>query len=124
LLFGTPEVLIAARDLIDGQSVRRVAGGTATYVHLAFRTHHIVMSAGLASESFRPGPSVLAGMAAADRAALLALFPGADRVAAFRPARPLLRAHEARVLLAAAADRRAPRPEPALPPAPPPAQAA
>jgi hypothetical protein len=56
LLFGEAEVLVAARDLIDGRNVVQKAGGTVTYVHLMFDRHQVVFSDGLATESFLPGP--------------------------------------------------------------------
>jgi hypothetical protein len=53
------------------------------------------------SESFQPGDRTLAGMDAAQRAEIDALFPGIDPALAFPSARRSLKAHEARVLFAA-----------------------
>jgi peroxidase len=49
---GTDEVLAPAKALTNDQTIRRVEGGTVTYVHIAFDTHEIVMAEGIASESF------------------------------------------------------------------------
>ena len=56
LLFGEQEVLVSAKDLVNDKSVTRCVGGEVTYVHLMFDRHQVVYSAGLATESFLPGP--------------------------------------------------------------------
>lgn len=55
LLFGEPEVLVAAKDLVNDHSVRRVEGGQVEYIHLLFDAHEVVFSDGLETESFLPG---------------------------------------------------------------------
>lgn len=100
LLFGTPEVLIKAKDLVNGRTVTRVEGGEVSYVHLLFERHQVVFSQGLSSESFLPGPTVLNGMedeAAREIRALFPDAPGSDLPVS--PARRPLRSHEARALL-------------------------
>lgn len=56
LLFGEPEVLVCARDLVNDHSVRPRGGGQVTYVHLMFDQHQVIFSEGLPTESFLPGP--------------------------------------------------------------------
>ncbi len=56
LLFGEDEVLVAAKDLLNDNSVTRRAGGMVTYVHLMFDRHQVIYSEGLPTESFLPGP--------------------------------------------------------------------
>lgn len=56
LLFGEAEVLIAARDLLNGRSVTSRPGGMVTYVHIMFDRHQVVYSEALETESFLPGP--------------------------------------------------------------------
>ena len=56
ILFGSPEVLIAARDLVDGKRITTLEGGQVEYVHLLFDQHQVIWSDGLPSESFLPGP--------------------------------------------------------------------
>ncbi len=100
-LYNTPEVLVAACDLIDGQAVaidhllREV-----TYVHLLFARHQIVWANGLETESFDPGAAALEALAAPARTALLALVPdlAADAAAYGGPARRCLTAAEAAIL--------------------------
>lgn len=102
LLFGDPEVLVAAKDLVNDRSVRPVEGGEVEYVHILFDEHQVVFSEGLATESFLPGPQIKDSFEAEIVQEICALFPeidpetGAGYSAA---ARRTLRAHEARVLL-------------------------
>ena len=59
-LFNTEEVLVSARDLVDGRQiwidrlVREV-----TYVHVLFAQHEIVLANGLETESFHPAQAAL-----------------------------------------------------------------
>jgi len=101
LMFGEDEVLVAARDLVNGCSVRVLEGGEVTYVHLLFDRHEIVWSDGLPTESFLPGPRILSALDTAVRAEVLELFPGidADSHLGYGPAaRASLRSYETRML--------------------------
>ena len=50
------EVLIAARDLIDGRAVRRdFSQSSVTYLHPMLESHQILTANGVACESFHPG---------------------------------------------------------------------
>ncbi|MCM2562646.1 Hint domain-containing protein [Lutimaribacter sp. EGI FJ00015] len=75
-LFNTPEVLVAARDLVNGSTVavdtnlRQV-----TYIHLLLPQHQVVWANGVESESFHPANAALSTLAEEDRARLLALHP-------------------------------------------------
>jgi hypothetical protein len=103
LMFGEAEVLVAAKDLVNDRSVRRVVGGDVEYIHLLFDRHQIVLSEGLATESLHPGPQVLADLPAESLAELLDLFPMLDPETGAGygpPARPPLRTYEARALIA------------------------
>ena len=75
LLFGESEVLISAKDLVNGRSVRVREGGTVDYVHLLFDRHQIVSSEGLATESFLPGPQATQMFDAAIIDEICAIFP-------------------------------------------------
>lgn len=106
LLFGEAEVLVAARDLVNGRSVRLRPGGMVDYVHILFDRHQVVWSEGLATESFLPGPQVRNSFEQAVVNEICTLFPeldpetGAGYGAAARRA---LRGFEAQVLLGRAA---------------------
>lgn len=106
ILFGEPEVLVAARDLVNDLSVRSVPGGEVDYVHLLFDRHQVVFSEGLPTESFLPGPQTTKSFEREVVREICALFPelDPDTGEGYSPAaRRTLRGFEARVLVAAAA---------------------
>ncbi len=103
LLFGTSEVLAAARDLIDDKRVRQIEGGQVHYVHLLFDRHQVVWSEGLQSESFLPGPQTTHCFEAETIAEICEIFPEIDPLtgAGYGPSvRPALKRFEARLLVA------------------------
>jgi len=75
-LFNAPEVLVAARDLVDHDrvsvdlSVREV-----TYVHMLLPQHEIVFANGVETESFHPANAALSTLDAQDRARLGQVLP-------------------------------------------------
>lgn len=108
ILFDHCEVLVAARDLVNGTTVRRQVGGVVRYHHLLFDRHQIVFSQGLETESFLPGPQITNIFEADVVQELGSLFPeldvetgqgygGAARPALKKHEAGLLRAHEQRV---------------------------
>ncbi|MEE4188965.1 MAG: Hint domain-containing protein [Roseobacter sp.] len=75
-LFNTPEVLVAARDLIDGRAIATdVQAQSVTYIHLMLPDHNILWANGVATESFHPASAELSSLEAGDRAMLLRHFP-------------------------------------------------
>ncbi len=103
LLFEDPEVLVSAKDLVDGNHVKVLAGGEVEYVHILFDTHQVVFSQGLATESFLPGPQTAASFESALVAEIYALFPDLDpiRGTGYPPSvRRVLKGWEARLLQA------------------------
>jgi hypothetical protein len=102
LLFGEPEVLVAAKDLVNDTTVRRIEGGWVEYVHILFDRHQVVYSHGLPTESFLPGPQVGKAMDRDVMDEICTIFPELDLEtgAGYSPAaRRALRAYEARLLL-------------------------
>lgn len=70
-LFNAPEVLVAARDLLNDRSVTRAHGlGGVDYIHLLFARHQIVWANGVAAESFDPSVADLSEMMPDQRALL------------------------------------------------------
>ncbi|MCZ4352941.1 Hint domain-containing protein [Roseovarius aestuarii] len=105
LLFGEREVLIAARDLVNDVSVRRIEGGQVDYVHILFDRHQVIFSEGLATESFLPGPQTTSSFESEIVDEICALFPEIDRETGhgYSPAaRRSLKSYEARLLMSAA----------------------
>lgn len=78
-LFNTPEVLIAAKDMINSDTVRvDLAVREVTYVHLLLPRHQILWANGLETESFHPASAGLSTLSAADRLRLLAHHPALE----------------------------------------------
>lgn len=106
IFFGEDEVLVCARDLINGKSVRQVEGGSVDYVHILFDKHQVVWSEGLATESFLPGPQTESLFEADIVDEICAIFPELNRLTGtgYSPAaRRTLRHFEAKLLLGQAA---------------------
>ena len=103
MLCGVDAVLIPARDFVSGGLARQVEGGVVRYHHLLFDRHAIVLSDGVPSESFQPGPDSLRGLDESARAALLARCRGlAWNPDSYGPAAATdIRGKAARALLAA-----------------------
>jgi hypothetical protein len=98
---GTADVLVKARHLVRlGLLSQDQTGSPVIYHHLLFDRHQIILSAGLWSESYHPGPETLQDRRI--RAEVLGLFPalGQDPEYGYGP---LVRAecslHEAAVLM-------------------------
>lgn len=101
-LFNEPEVLVAAKDLINDKTVLRDYGsGHLTYVHILLDRHQIVFANGVETESFHPAsmpidavdPSQQAGL----RERLPNLTPDGSSYGAF--ARRMLTSAEAALAL-------------------------
>ncbi|MFW2543173.1 Hint domain-containing protein [Primorskyibacter sp. 2E107] len=75
-LFNTPEVLVSARDLVNGGSISvDTTVRAVTYVHLMLPRHEIVFANGIETESFHPANTALTTLSEGDRARLLQLEP-------------------------------------------------
>ena len=97
------EVLVAARDLVDGRRVTAIEGGLVEYVHLLFDRHQVVWSEGLQTESFLPGPQTTHCFEEETLAEICQIFPDLDLRTGegYGPAaRPALKKFEARLLVA------------------------
>ncbi len=98
LLFGEPEVLVAACHLVDGSRIRRDPVPSVDYVHIAFDSHEIVCAEGVMAESLLPGPMALAALPREARDELEAIFPELALGQSALPALRCLSRHEAGVL--------------------------
>jgi hypothetical protein len=102
MLFGTSEILVAAKHLVNDRTIRRQTGGEVDYVHLLFDRHQVIMAEGLASESLFLGGQALGALAEGAVAEILAIFPELDAQSGegYGPtARRVLKAHEAQVMM-------------------------
>jgi len=101
LLFGEPEVLVAAKMLVNGGSIRALPMDMVSYHHIMFDQHEIVWAEGAAAESFHPGEEGFDALGIKAQAQILAIFPQLmlDGLDGYGPsARRSLRAHEAALL--------------------------
>jgi len=104
LMFGDLEVLAAAVHLVGRPGITRGKPAPVTYIHIMCAQHEIILAEGAWTESFQPGARTLEGMGDAQRAELFKLFPDlarGDGGTDYLSARPSLKAHEVRALLAA-----------------------
>lgn len=102
MMFGTSEVLVQAKHLINDRSIRRCADGEPiTYVHLLFDRHEVVRGNGLESESYHPGDMTIGAFDAETRAEILSFMPDlTKRDFGYGPsARMSLRGYETRALI-------------------------
>ncbi|MGJ8605703.1 MAG: Hint domain-containing protein [Marivita sp.] len=78
-LFNTPEVLVAARDLVDHDNVSvDLTVREITYVHMLLPQHEILFANGVESESFHPANAALSTLDPFDRTRLTGILPGVE----------------------------------------------
>lgn len=84
-LFNADEVLVAARDLVDGRTISRVSDlGSVGYIDLLLGSHQVLKANGIASESLHPANSDTERLDPMDRLAMLRALPEiADNIAAY-----------------------------------------
>lgn len=103
-LTGHAEVLVAAKHLVNGTSIRPVrpqTGETTLYVHLLFARHEVVFANGAAAESYYPSAETLVTFNMRQRLRMLVACPEIEleREMSYGPlARPELRRFEAACL--------------------------
>ncbi|MBC7738643.1 MAG: Hint domain-containing protein, partial [Candidatus Saccharibacteria bacterium] len=101
MLFGVPEVLVAAIHLTGLQGVTQIIPAGVTYIHLLFDQHELIRADGTWTESFQPSERMLDHMEIAQRKEITTLFPNLSLSNGnFPAARLTLKAYEALVLLA------------------------
>lgn len=75
-MFGTDEVLVAAKQLLQIEGIDVVASGEAVeYFHFLFDQHEIVLSNGAETESLYTGPEALRALGPAACEEIFTLFP-------------------------------------------------
>lgn len=101
LHFDETEVLVAAKHLTGLAGVDRVYGINATYLHLMFDRHEVILADGAWSESFQPDVPALIGIGNAQRLEVLEIFPKlatADGIKGYCPARRVVHLREIELL--------------------------
>lgn len=102
MMFGSSEVLVQAKHLINDRSIRRCADGEPiTYVHLLFDQHEVIRGNGMESESYHPGDQSIDAFDSETRDEILSLMPDLDLPdLGYGPsARPSLKGYEVRALI-------------------------
>jgi len=75
-LFNTSEVLVAAKDLINGTTITvDMQVREITYIHILLEQHQVLLANGLETESFHPASAALSTLDPQDRKRLLAQYP-------------------------------------------------
>ncbi len=75
-LWGEDEVLVSARDLINGRGVTRdMAAKSVTYVHLMLASHQVLVANGVETESFHPAAARLDAIEEEQRQRLFDVMP-------------------------------------------------
>lgn len=100
-LFDTPEVLVAAKYLVDNRNVTIRRGGWVDYVHILFDQHHLVWANGCLSESLFPASITADPELAPQLEELRAIFPEVFDGTALKDlqtVRPCLKRFEAQLL--------------------------
>lgn len=103
LCFGVRKVLVKAKDLVNGTTVRRRvdSDATVTYVHLLFDAHEIIWGNGLTSESYHPGRETIDAFDPQTRREILELMPSLDKMTGYGygpTARTVLKPHEVTIV--------------------------
>ncbi len=97
LLFGEPEVLVKAKDLVNDSTVRQIPRARGVrYFHIALGQHEVIFANGVPTESFAHGPEALKALDAEMRAEYLTLFPEAAEGTKRDPCRAPLTSREYR----------------------------
>ncbi|MGA9252970.1 MAG: Hint domain-containing protein [Roseobacter sp.] len=101
LYFEESEVLVAAKHLTALEGIDIVSPRWATYIHVMFEQHEVILSNGSWTESFQPGDYSLKGVGQAQRTEIQTLFPDLQSpagVSGYHAARRSLKRYEAELL--------------------------
>ena len=102
MYFGEAEVLVAATHMVGQPGIERAFPKGVSYLHLLFDRHEILSVDGVWTESLQPAQRMVDAMEDEDRNEIIQIFHDlAIEETEFSAARRTLKAHEARVLLAA-----------------------
>lgn len=104
IMYGTNELLVPAKALVNGDTVQIREGGCVEYFHILLDAHEVIFANGARVESLYPGPQALIAIGDESRAEILALFPELEAAIdqGIRPqaARPFLTVRQGRQLAA------------------------
>jgi len=98
MLFGCDEVLVVAKDMVNGDTITREPATDVCYMQLVFDQHEVIFAEGAATESFLPSMPDLSAQMEFTRNELVGLFSELSDSTA-KSARPALDSSEAKCLL-------------------------
>lgn len=101
VMLGTQEVLVKAKDLVNGDTIYRREGGVVEYFHILFDDHEVIYADGVAAESLQLSQTTLDSMQSECRQEIIDLFPELEtnpQISAVA-SRMSLRSYEATALL-------------------------
>jgi hypothetical protein len=75
VMLGSHEVLVKAKDLVNGDTIYTRQGGVVEYFHILFDSHEIVFAEGIPTESLYLNKSTLDSMDEEAQAEIMYLFP-------------------------------------------------
>ncbi len=79
LITGEHEVLVAAKHLLNGDTITQAPTETIDYFHFLFDAHQIVFAEGCPTESLYPGKRSLGTVSDQSRAEIISLFPELEK---------------------------------------------
>ncbi len=103
LLFGTSEVLVPAKHLVNDDTITVRRGGEVEYIHLLFDHHEVVWADGVATETLFLGETGKRALDAENLEELHTIFPELNdlNTSTMKTARPVVKGYEAAALIAA-----------------------
>lgn len=75
ILFGETAILVAAKDLVNGDTIYIREGGYVEYFHIMFDQHQIIFANGAPSESFFLGELAVSNINPSERSTIFSMFP-------------------------------------------------
>lgn len=75
LMFGEQDVLVKAKDLVNGDTIYQRFGGEVTYHHILLESHEIIFSEGVPTETLLLGVDSMNMMDSESREEINTLFP-------------------------------------------------
>lgn len=98
LYFGDTQVLVAAKHLVNGRTIRVTPQPEVTYLHMILDAHEVIYAEGIPSETLHMGSDSVGTLGPAALTEIKSIFPElfADPKLT---ARPCLRAYEGRILV-------------------------
>lgn len=98
-MFGTPEILVAAKHLLQLNGIEIATDLLhVTYVHFLLDQHQVVVANGAETESMFTGTEALKAAGKAARQEIMEIFPDLHDIDAYAPARQLVAGRDARHL--------------------------